>query len=69
MTAFQLGIEQGRRLERPKTYEHHILSGILNKQTERLKSLEIELVKHDPLFVSSSKEVVSLESEEEFIID
>lgn len=68
LTAFQLGVEQGRRLDQPNRYSHDLLVDILHARTRRIKELTKLLAVYDPGF--SEEENIKLEtSNPELLID
>lgn len=61
ITAFQLGIEQGRRFERNQRYSSELLMDILNARTKTIKNLREKLGKYDETY----KEDLSIPMEHE----
>lgn len=49
-TAFQLGVEQGRRTERPNSYSNVLLEDILKARTNTIKQLRAKLAIYDEAY-------------------
>lgn len=66
-TAFQLGIEQGRRLSYDRNYSSKLLESLVYARTQKIKDLKAELSNYDNRFVEDP--IVSYSSDADLIIE
>lgn len=68
MTVFQLGIEQGRRLDYGNRYEHKVLRDIVESRTATINKLRAELSQYDPSYIERP-EIPLEHDDEDLLID
>lgn len=66
-TVFQLGVEQGRRGERPNRYSNLLLEDILKARTKAIKNLRARLAEFDEAY-RDDETPVPLESEDDSLL-
>lgn len=65
MTVFQLGIEQGRRIDYNQKYSNQLLEDIVKARTNTIKALRARLAKYEP---SYAEDVIPMEHEDQDLL-
>jgi hypothetical protein len=69
VTVFQLGIEQGRRGERPNRYSNVLLEDILQARTRKIKQLRAKLAEYDEAYRDDETPVPLETDDDSLLID